>query len=628
MTITALPQRFLLGLILAVSTIGAGLAIEAPAKGTLTVPGPLVLTPTELVLVDGRKVQGQLACELEGHLILYSPNLGTLRSFRKEFVASYTRGGKTVQLAAKRALSPEELQADLDWNGWPDAPPDVGAAKKAGAQAKPAYTTQKWGPPKRLLVWKDLSGQPKNSMFERGIPNEKENLPGTSFKGDIENWLVLGEPVAGDKLDRDTDIICPGAGLDKLYYVNMPDGGRIFRHLVVENYARIGFPAMDVWGNFWIHERGRQNMTRISGVEFLGPFHTFIKNARPSHVNVSLGGGDRNTPKYATPQTWDKSGYVLAQYIGVKKDKTASVEFLGTFISGDKFQVFSGACIIGPDSSVHSDTRNPDRVFKDGSLHLMDGALLGKRVWYNKGKSIDVDGGVLTAGLPDRPLTRDATILVCVTDYGGFSKGNTPSSLDGGGLVLSPQGSLRVFSSDPATAQLIFRSSQSDGRSTMNFINIDLLGEAVLDGVVFMDLWKGGLRLGDLKQKEAWKHISFVDCQSPKPEELYAVYQKDTPPSGYTENPAMKALSMSGWEMPEPALANDAALDKLRQDLQAAETRRNELQRAFQTVVGDDGQALATLILARVEWHKARRALWLAFAERMKANGGAKPAKP
>ena len=78
MTIAALPQRFFVGLILALSTIGAGLAAEKPTavKRTITVPGPLVLTPTELVLVDGRKVQGQLACELEAVLVQRIPDSG------------------------------------------------------------------------------------------------------------------------------------------------------------------------------------------------------------------------------------------------------------------------------------------------------------------------------------------------------------------------------------------------------------------------------------------------------------------------------------------------------------------------------------------------------------------------
>ena len=74
----------------------------------------LVLTPTELTLVDGRKVQGQLACELEDRLVLYSPNLGTLASFRNEFVASFTdKDKKVVKVSAPRNLTPmREMNRD------------------------------------------------------------------------------------------------------------------------------------------------------------------------------------------------------------------------------------------------------------------------------------------------------------------------------------------------------------------------------------------------------------------------------------------------------------------------------------------------------------------------------------
>jgi len=519
---------------------------------TVSAAAELSLTPTEVMLVDGRKVQGQLACELDSHLVLYSPGLGALKSFRKEFVASYTRGGKAVKVSAPRALTAEETKIDLDWNGWPDAVPEKGP--------KPAYTTQKWSPPKRLLVWKTLDGKaPMHDELVSGQNRVKVAL----FQGqDPANWLVLGESLVGDKLDRDTDIICPGAGLDKLYYVNMPDGGSIFRHLVVENYARIGFPSMNVWGNCWIHERGRQNLTRVSGVEFLGPFHTFIKNARPSLAEFCRGGGNPE----ATPQTWDKSGYVLAQYIGVKKDKTASVEFLGTFVSGDKFRVYSGACILGPDSSVHSDTRNGDVVYKDGSLHLMDGALLGKMKAFPLYVSLEVHG-VLTAGLPDRPLTRDATIMLGKKDYAGVM-GCGPEG-DFSALMVLPGGQMRVHSADPKMARLVFQSAGFFDQSVDNLAmscapwNIDgpryvslpkriettFLGDVVLDGVLFKDLHRGGIRLKDAGMTKAWTNVVFdASCQSQKAEDNYAVYQKGVPPVGWSEDPAVKNPVISPGE--------------------------------------------------------------------------------
>lgn len=65
-----------------------------------------------------------MACELEGHLVLYSPGFGTLASFRKELVASYTKGGQAVTVTAPRKLTPEEQRLGLNnWTDWPDAVP-------------------------------------------------------------------------------------------------------------------------------------------------------------------------------------------------------------------------------------------------------------------------------------------------------------------------------------------------------------------------------------------------------------------------------------------------------------------------------------------------------------------------
>ena len=68
-----------------------------------------------------------------------------------------------------------------------------------------------------------------------------------------------------------------------------------------------------------------------------------------------------------------------------------------------------------------------------------------------------------------------------------------------------------------------------------------LLGNVVLDGVNFEDLHRGGIRLKDLGMASAWKNIIFApSCQSQKPGDNYAVYQKNVAPLGWTEDPAVK----------------------------------------------------------------------------------------
>ena len=640
MTIAALsPFIAAAGLLLAIGTATVALSGEAPpvqspagaatAAATAPVPGvaqPLVVQPVELALVDGRSVAGGLVGQTDVYLFLYSPSGGTVASFEKRFVASYTlaKDPKKVVLNTARPLTAEEDHY-WGWKGWPDAPPgaDVGpaTAKKPGAAPVPAYAKETWGPPKRLLIWAQ--------------PGSSGNFSKT------ENWLIYGEAPTGKVWwDDQTDVLLPSAPGNQYKLLpgeqpQLPEGrlNYVVRHIMVERNGLITSFGCAVHGNEWVH-RGGSASTRFEH-NWVGSRNTYarfdvlpVQPLGTSSLDVQFGVWGAKDAKHWRPE----SELAIAQYIGVIKEANASVELLGTFTSRDKFSSIKGITILGPDSNFSNDTRNGFMVDPGATLVLLDGALWGKRVDWTRGPCFHVHGN-LQAGLPDRPLTRDATILVSTSDYGGHlnERDNGGSHQEGGGFVLYPKGTLRIFSSDPATARLVFRCSLSDRRSSMKLINVDLLGEAVLDGVVFMDLWKGGLRLGDLKQKEAWKHVSFVDCQSQKPEDLYAVYQKGTPPSGYTENPAMKALSMSGYQQPEPAVTNDAALDKLRQDLQAAEARSKELYRAFQAIVGDDdalSQAMATYGLAKVEEHQAKRALWLAFAERMKTDGGGQPAKP
>jgi len=645
MTIAALtPFIAAAGPLLAVGTATVALSGEAPPvkppagapAATAPMPGvaqPLVIQPVELALVDGRSVDGGMVGQTDVYLFLYSPSGGTVASFEKRFVASYTlaKDKKKIALNAARPLTAEEVHY-WGWKGWPDAPPGVDArpatAKKPGTQAKPgaapipAYAKETWAPPKRLLIW----AQPGSS--------------GDFSKTD--SWLVYGEAPTGKVWwDDQTDVLIPSAPGNqyKLLPGNHPElpEGRLnytVRHIMVERNGHIGAPGCTVHGNEWVHRGGVVNISFPH--EWVGSRHTFarfdtlpVQPLGTCRMDVEFGVWEAKDAKHWRSETEAAN---IGQYLTVNKDANASVELLGTFASRDKFHAAKGMTILGPDSNFSNDTRGGMKVNPGATLVLLDGAIWGKRVDWTRGPCIDVYGN-LQAGLPDRPLTRDATILVSTSDYDGHlsDRENGGSHQEGGGLVLSPKGTLRVFSSDPATARLVFRCSLSDRNSSMKLINVDLLGEATLDGAVFMDLWKGGLRLGNHKQKDAWKHVSFVDCQSQKPEELYAVYQKGTPPSGYTENPALKALSMSGYEKPEPAVVSDVALDKLRQDLQAAEVRSKELYRAFQAIVGDDDafcQAMATYGLAKYEEHKAKRALWLAFAERMKPDGGAKPAKP
>jgi len=505
--------------------LSAVIAVLLPAVAGAAAGAELKPHPTEIVLVDGRKVPGQLACEMDSHLVVYSPGLGTLAGFRKEFVASYTKDNKAVKLSAPRTLTPDDLRK-LDWNGWPDAPPATGP--------KPAYATEKWDPPRRLLVWK---------------------TPGKGGKfTDADNWLVLGAPLADDGRywDSATDVLLPSA--DQAYAVaGGSDDKRItlaIRHSAVENGAKIGTQDAEFYGNDWVHIQGVCNMRY--GHRWAGSKHTFTRTDYPTLYK----------PGVVPSDIPEKSRFFagLGQYLMVRKD-AGSVEFLGVISSNDKFFIEKGVAIAGPGSQCMSSDRSPDRIYAGATLHILDGAIWGKRIGFVMNESFDVKG-TLTAGMPERPLTQDATIIMSCKDYTGLMAGGDIGNRDASGIRVAKGGTMRVYSTDPAKARLVIRHSNNEHAPSMMGLNVNpsiqdknrprfnqaphlvdmvFLGDVVLDGIVFEDLFKGGIRLGDPKMKDAWKNIVFAtSCQSQKPEDNYALYQKDTPPIGWMEDPAVK----------------------------------------------------------------------------------------
>ncbi len=217
----------------------------------------------------------------------------------------------------------------LAWSGWPDAPPQTGP--------KPDYTTQKWEPPKRLAVWA---------------------RPGRSGRiTDVQNWQVFGALlVPGTKAwDEHTDAVLPACNTD---YTAVGGVGEpisrslnlMVRHMTIENGAAVSSQDAKLSGNLWIARDGALRI-RFS-VVFVGSHHTFIRNERPPVFG--LGVNPQDVPRSA--------GYYLSQYIMVRKEPEGSVEFLGHFLSNDKFCVFGGTCILGLHSAVMLSNRNPDRV--------------------------------------------------------------------------------------------------------------------------------------------------------------------------------------------------------------------------------------------------------------------------
>jgi len=569
-------------------------------------------TPTELILVDGRKIQGQLVCEMDKHLVLYSPNLGTTASFEKQFVSSYTRNKVLVKLNEPRPLTPEESRY-MNWTAWPDAAPEKGPA--------PYYAKEQWTKPKRLLVW--------------AKPGESGDFSKT------ENWLAFGAaPTGSTWWDSDTDILLPSSTVRyKLVpgsHPELPEGRMTFtvRHITAERGSYIASEGCKVYGNEWARLGGRINMRFLNG--WYGSKHTFTRVDALMVYQLGVAGSDVMWGLWAgadKARVRPETEVDICQYLTVEKEDNASVEFLGVITSRDKIQIMKGMAIGGPDCQVMSDTRNGDHVHPGATLALLDGALWGKRSSFCRPDSINVQGTLL-AGLPDRPLTRDATLLVNKKDYTSLMTGN--DRRDAAGLRINKTGKMRVYSSDPTKARLVIRNGRCDdgpgpldsgsdpGKLALHrnrwlalpqYVDVALLGDVVLDGVVFEDLWKGGLRLADLKQRDAWQHITLApSCQSQKPEDLFAVYQQNVPPSGWTEDPAVKNPPPPGE--PEPACEGNPEVAKLRATVKELEAREAEAKGAYMRIKDDDEkiiQGMAAMANVRWELWQVQRAKWLAI---------------
>jgi len=492
--------------------------------------GDVRLRPAELELIDGGKVRGQLAAETGTHLVVYSTDGGALRTVPRALVHSLTVEGARRELSPRRPLTEAEAKVP-SCSDWPDAAPATGP--------KPDYTLQKWKAPKRLVIW---------------------SKPGKSGRiTDRANWQVVGDPLdAGAKMwDDQTDAILPAC--DTTYTavggVEEPVSGRlhlVFRHMSIENGAKVRSQDASVSGNLWIHAAGAFDI-RFS-VIFVGPQHTFIRNDRARLFKVGVN------PHKMPGSVME--GYYIAQYITVRKEKDASVEFLGHFLSNDKFNHYSGRCIIGPDSAIMTSNRNPDHIHPGATLEVMSGAIWGKHIQRNRSISYIVEGTV-TIGSESRPITQDTYIAMPFKDYSG-AMGGSQSALvakdwAGGdvlGFFLTAKGRMREFSADPAKARVVFcHHKRETGADCLDFnlspgqlgrrsglyqklprrIDLVFLGDVELDGVLFQDVYKGGIRLKDLAMKEKFQNVFWGSDCGGKPEEMFGVFMPNTPPNGWVE---------------------------------------------------------------------------------------------
>ncbi|MBA3937165.1 MAG: hypothetical protein H0X38_06875 [Planctomycetes bacterium] len=267
--------------------------------------------------------------------------------------------------------------------------------------------------------------------------------PGSGAKDgwEAKYWLEDGKP-ATMGISVDTDLVLPDAGAG--YTVSLTDGRKYqpsaFRHLTIGAQACV-VGHFSVKGNLWIKAGGKV-MFLDSAV---GGGHTFWRND-----NLTNG--------------WDARGVSLVDHFHFSKLADSSAEFIGIYHSEDNWQFHSGLFIVAGGSEIGMGNRTPPRIDKDATVAILGGGYLARRSNCDWADDLTIDGKLL-AGLPERPLTRDARL-----GLGWKSKGVFLGSKGGGrmpgpddlGLVVTQGGSVTVHSSDPAKFRLVINCSRRD----------------------------------------------------------------------------------------------------------------------------------------------------------------------
>jgi hypothetical protein len=494
------------------------LAMSIVAQARADTTPELQLESCTIELVDGTTIEGQLAVQFEmpDHLIVYSPRLATVRSFTKKHVHALTVDGEREQLNPKRALTDADRQL-LGRIEWPDAPPQSGL--------KPAYTTQSWDKPERLMVWAK---------------------PGSSGRfGDPGNWLVNGAtattlsstevwsgPAWGrdrgvTALDKDTDILIP-AGSEE-YQVRGRRGTYMARHITVQANAFLGNGIKGAYGNLWIAPNGR-----IDGgghASLRGTRHTFFLN------------GERREP--GQPIDWiniDAQGFAR-KWILRKDDPDASMEFIGGVNSGDETHLVRGHGIISENSSVLIGGRCCQSVRPEATLQMTSGAVIAKHNGGNQLHKQDMlVAGTLLAGTPDRPLESDCYIGISFKDHESIFAGKMWREVGEKrgfiGFEIVAGAKVRVHSTDPTKARLVFACHRKDGVGDTGSVpddkqqiydnlprRINMViwedADVQFNGVVFNDIEKHGIKLQDMSMKDTWQNVFYGENNAAPPEELY-----------------------------------------------------------------------------------------------------------
>ena len=176
-------------------------------------------------------------------------------------------------------------------------------------------------------------------------------------------------------------------------------------------------------------------------------------------------------------------------------------------------------------------------IFPGAELVLLSGATLGKTA--NQSMNLDVVvGGTLRAGLPERPLAEDCFLGLSYKpkgEGGNYASFATDARADDRGMVVLEGGGIQVHSVDPAKARLVIHwhglvDEEDDNEilskgGTPHRIEIVILEDVQLDGVLFDHFLTGGIELGNPEIASTWKNIFFGKHNEGPPGSLFKKHE-------------------------------------------------------------------------------------------------------
>jgi len=371
-------------------------------------------------------------------------------------------------------------------------------------RALPAYQTETW-PVGRLLVWAH---------------------PGQSGPmSDPAQWNNADGSPAATAPDRHTDIVLPAAG--QIYEVQCGRTNQV-RHVTIENNAKIiagHRNEVEIWGNCHIKAGGIAKYVSVRGDK-----HTFFRldegefptpQNRQQHMHPA-----RRIPEAEQCRTQ------VAHKFQISKMGTASVEIIGNVGISDEVMLQHGRMIVSGDFRFNGQTgKGALEIFDGAILEIQSGGRVGPMIPQNTGAVFNVNvyrNGTLQAGSPERPLTRDAYLML------GFAENEKPGLT---GIYAALGSMIRVYSSDPQKARLVVSSVTSvpgwhDGLGKLvskpeekaagkKGVAMQLSGDVRFDSTLFDYISAGGIAVADPAVRQRWKNVAFGPNCAAAPDALF-----------------------------------------------------------------------------------------------------------